>query len=1026
MKIINRPYTQQYKTLRIRIFLWVVFGFIVGSGYAQKLTLPNYKHYTMHDGLPQMQVTSLFQDSRGYLWVGTKNGIARFDGEKFTPFNAQKGFSFDYVHNIFEDSQSRIIAVCSTGIARFDGDSIQNIQSDKLRFIRAVQGRNDTIWLHGYLLENDMGVIAYFAGSEFKILKTPNDLITRHLPMFYDSKSERLLFHAENKGIFEYKNKKIRLLLDFPGSNRFTYFIETNKEPCYLDISPIKTEYDSSFSIDFYKIPKNNLSVSSLPKEPSARLTQDGWIKSFPNNFLSANWSFYYRNEIPNFLITPQGTQNIAFDNASISCTYIDRYGTLWIGTESGLYQTLPHAFTNYNPEVVPNVWSVIEHPKNKYWIASYENGLKTLQGNTLKNIPNQIQQKLYFYFSPALNTKGDLFFPTHTGILKKSGKGEKDRLIQIRENGMDPIPTCFTVYFDKKQNLILGSFRGNIGVFDDNGNYLYAINKTIENSQIYGYTYHITPDVNDNLWFGGARLYRYNWEKKELREYGKDIYPVNSYSAVTDYRGRTWFATSNGLLFHDIKTDKLLSLQHEELQGNSSFVTAIDSSFLLIGQVHGLYTLNLNEYYKSGNVQLQLYNKNNGYLGIDAGQDGAFTDSDGQIWITSSSCLSRLDPAKLQSNLVYAKIIFQSCNNRPVLYTSSDIRLAKNQQSAIVTFETVTFNRPLPVEYSYKVGENEEWSSWQTSDYVVLSNLSHGKNNLYLKSRFPGLPNVIHKTQQLIILADLAFYKQKWFLPSLFLLLLIILIGTFIGYALTRVRLEKTLQEVKLSEVTAIQSQLNPHFVFNVLTSVQNKIQNEDKIQAENYLLKMANLIRRFLHLSIRDKNTKNTIFLKKLHVNPNAHLVSLQDELIVLLEFVEFQQMMFPGYFEYELHIDPAIDIEKIGIPPLLLQPIAENAITHGLIPKSANGLLTIHLSESAKNKIEISIKDNGIGIEKSEKLHHEEVFRFPSLGNKLSEKRIKLLQELGVDILVKTQSSDEGTIVTIKINKYELSKN
>ncbi|HPT32669.1 MAG TPA: hypothetical protein PLW67_12555, partial [Prolixibacteraceae bacterium] len=146
----------------------------------------------------------------------------------------------------------------------------------------------------------------------------------------------------------------------------------------------------------------------------------------------------------------------------------------------------------------------------------------------------------------------------------------------------------------------------------------------------------------------------KYTWETGELINYtlenGK--LPAEKILTIcTDSRKCTWFGSSEGLLWYDCARDSVLKLECEELKESVNMVAAIDSSWLLVSQPAGIYLMDLQKYYTSGDIELHLFNSSNGYMGIEPGQDGAFTDSRGNIWMTSGSEVVRLDPQKLKLN---------------------------------------------------------------------------------------------------------------------------------------------------------------------------------------------------------------------------------------------------------------------------------------------------------------------------------------------------------------------------------------
>lgn len=178
---------------------------------------------------------------------------------------------------------------------------------------------------------------------------------------------------------------------------------------------------------------------------------------------------------------------------------------------------------------------------------------------------------------------------------------------------------------------------------------------------------------------------------------------------------------------------------------------------------------------------------------------------------------------------------------------------------------------------------------------------------------------------------------------------------------------------------------------------------------EAEEALLKLAHLTRRFMH------TFSEITAAKKMNLQKNT--INLENELSLLQEFIDFQQMLYPETFIYILSVANDIDVAEIKIPPMLLQPFVENAISHGLIPKKEIGRLQVDISRNADNqKTIIRIIDDGIGMEQSQQLQQHSNLRYPSRGRKLTIKRIKLLNELGFDITTYTETSSNGTTVTI----------
>lgn len=182
-----------------------------------------------------------------------------------------------------------------------------------------------------------------------------------------------------------------------------------------------------------------------------------------------------------------------------------------------------------------------------------------------------------------------------------------------------------------------------------------------------------------------------------------------------------------------------------------------------------------------------------------------------------------------------------------------------------------------------------------------------------------------------------------------------------------------------KIAELTQenLRSQMNPHFIFNILNSIHTFILNNDTKSSSNYLMKFSHLLRLTLDNSMNK-------------------LAPIRDELDALRLYLELESMRFENKLEYEIIVDEEIDPLMFKIPTLLLQPYVENSIVHGLQNKEGKGKIEIRLDYQNKG-IHCSITDNGIGRKKSEELKREKGANHKSHGSKIAETRLRLLNKI-----------------------------
>ena len=254
-------------------------------------------------------------------------------------------------------------------------------------------------------------------------------------------------------------------------------------------------------------------------------------------------------------------------------------------------------------------------------------------------------------------------------------------------------------------------------------------------------------------------------------------------------------------------------------------------------------------------------------------------------------------------------------------------------------------------------------------------------------------------------------FWKTWWFrifailLVIAFLFLCVYLFNDQMRkYERQRIELQKRIDNIELQ---ALRSQMNPHFIFNTMNSIQHYISSNDTDAASKYLTRFAKLMRAIME-------------------NSKQPSIRIKDEIEALRLYLELESMRFSNRFDFGILVDPVIDINYDEIPSMLIQPYIENAIIHGLLPNTGKGKLLIHLTKK-ENFIFCSIEDNGIGRLKSQELNKNRISQHRSMGMSITKKRLLILSQqnnmkdtLSEEItdVVDSEGKAAGTRVVIRI--------
>lgn len=304
----------------------------------------------------------------------------------------------------------------------------------------------------------------------------------------------------------------------------------------------------------------------------------------------------------------------------------------------------------------------------------------------------------------------------------------------------------------------------------------------------------------------------------------------------------------------------------------------------------------------------------------------------------------------------------------------------------------------------------------FQTRMFMIIAPLLSiftmiGMVVVYLRIEDSMSKYFVYATLLYLLLVNISFseliigpepFMERGVLPMFFVylgaILQSIIISVIIGTIIKRieqksknaeVRLALKLKEMEELKMTALQSQMNPHFLFNSLNSINNFVLKNDVEKASDYITKFSKLIRVILNSSS----------------SPTA---TLSEELAILHLYVKLEQMRIAGGFDYEVELSDDIPADQIKVPPLFLQPYIENAIWHGITKKEGYKLIKLTITRD-ENIIKFSIFDNGIGIDKAkqnEHMSHKRKF----FGARATEDRIKILYQ-GRDVKVETNDISDG---------------
>lgn len=348
--------------------------------------------------------------------------------------------------------------------------------------------------------------------------------------------------------------------------------------------------------------------------------------------------------------------------------------------------------------------------------------------------------------------------------------------------------------------------------------------------------------------------------------------------------------------------------------------------------------------------------------------------------------------------------------NHINLLSSNQTLTLDYDQNYFSFDFVALDFSNPAKNLYAYKLEHfDDEWIYTTSKNRIArYTNVDPGNYTFCVKAaNSDGIWNETGIRIPLIIKPP--FWKTTWFiiLEILFLALTIIFI---IKYREKKI-IEKN--QFQLLEQKLLRSQMNPHFIFNSLSSIQSFIFENNPIEAGSYLSRFAELIRSILY-------------------NSREEFITIEKEIKTLQNYLDLQQLRYNKKFDYILDVDPLIQPDVIQIPPMLAQPFIENAIEHGIMHLEEQGFISVSFTLMAeKDSVLLLIEDNGIGIKASKKIKSEKPKTHTSLATVIANERIDIFNKgqkkkqfiMEIDDIKDTDGKVKGTKVKFLIPYREL---
>jgi ligand-binding sensor domain-containing protein len=1010
-----------------RNYLLLVFILFAGFAFGQAPFRLTFHHLTREEGLSNNNIFCIHRDSRGFLWLGTTNGLNRFDGTGcivYKPDNS--AITGVDIKNIVEDRQGNLWIGSESGLSRYDRktDKFENIpspnQDKNPSFFPYCIDNNGILWV---TIDGNKSKGLYIYDPSTKKFTFLTSEIAANLPRHQndDFKEVKYIFCGTSNDIginkIYFKNNKV---------TKIESFLDGRKN------EPARTH------IGEYTLPEGDSIVwVTGVKEGLIKLnTQNNTLKIFDNFdgkrigsplshmtrfghylFIGSNNGLFVFDKISEKFV--QELSHLPGDPAGLTANwneipYVDRNNNLFLSQLGfGL------DFTNLN------------HRNFEQWLKPAESFAYGLADNHVSHLIRRESQtwatlqsagtivldqngkivRHFDGFSVLLTDSQNRVWLTNGNEMAVVNKKEKFEIrISMKQLGLPNDVNQYMVETGPGQYLI-------------SGNGLYMITgtgKKLEAKQVASFknegvvgVHPLFYDARDGHLYLSANWWSalYVLQKKgdEWIILKKPDIPLRVYWIAPAGNGNVWLCTGSGLALMNAKTfEYRLFTEKDGLPDN--VVTN------LIPEANGNYWLVTNRgisYYNKSKNEYRNFTSRDGANSKEYDWYGNFRLPDGRVVFGGTDGINVIDPHANQSYAVKPGVQITNfyANEQPVhegvyIGERSAVELNPDQTSFGFDLAGIEFGFPQKIVIQYKLeGIDKQWITARNPSSARYANIPAG--NYQFKTRaLDETGKLSSDIRQLAVTVRAPFYKTNWFRAGLVL----ILFG--LGYTFFRLRLDQVKAETRYkeevkhiraqAEINALRSQMNPHFIFNCMNTIDSYIILNKTNEASEFLQKFSKLVRKILEYSRQE-------------------YISVAEDLEALELYIQLEQERSKNAFTYEITIETSFHETEFLIPSMLFQPFVENAILHGLRhKKDDSGELFIHV-KILGNQLICNITDNGIGRAEAGRINFFRKHQSKSVGLKLTDERIRKINEIypGLAYLRITDidmESDSGTIIEI----------
>ena len=1017
------------KKINIILILVCIFSCLkISTSYANIRESFNFKNITIEDGLSQSTVETIYQDSKGYIWIGTNDGLDRYNGYEFKHYKHDKydknSIANNYIVDIIEDKNGYIWVSTIGGLSRInpDKDEIKNYYSKE----DSGNLSNSNLWQILCTKDNRLiastidGLNVYDKNKDkfTRILYKEGELPSQYIYSLEEDINGHIWVGTDN-GLVEL-DKDLNIVKSYQDaiedSDVYNVYDDSkgNIWVCTLDNGLFKINLDDN-SVENYK---NNNSKISIPSNNVRDIISDSEGKLWIATDKGLCTFDYEREEFITY--NKKSYQSNSLIDDEIFCLLKDSSGLIWIGTYSGISRFNPNSnFTHFKLDPYEDnsisgnvIHGIYEDDDKTLWIGTNKSGVNIINGESIKHLNKENSNIVSDLIEDITGLKNYIFIGTNEGlsVLVKNDKTAKNYTITnyTTKDGL-PSNKIRSLFIDSKGYLWIGTNKG-LAILDINNNKIIDITYILDEMGVSDkFIRAVYEDSKGNYYIGcflEGGLIKINPNTKEYKIY-KNI--ENDDSSISnnsiryineDLYGNILVGTSHGINILNLSTDKFNHYTEKDgLINNTIYGILVDkNNGIWMSTNAGISKLSTED------ATFKNFTITDGLQSNEFNGRACFKSKDGNMYFGGINGFNVFNSQDIELSTFEPKVIFDNfeingTNNKDI----SNIKFKSNENNIKINFFTNDYKNTKTTQYYYKLeGLENEWNM-TNSNSLVFANLGSGDYTLKIKTITQH--GVMSDESSVHFTINPPIWRSNYAI-CIYLILIIISILRYMHKVNTldrlvnertnKLRKEMEKNEQLFKKVLSLEQNKNNYFVnlshelrtpLNVLSSINQLIKEFTK--KDNFITpeKLS------YYMGIMDRNCSRLLglinnLIDHTKIENNSYIINKKDEDIVYL--VEETVLDMKDYIEekgLELIFDTDVEEKVIRCDKVDIERCIINLVGNAVKFTPEGGLIEV-LLQDLDDKVKIIVKDNGIGIsEENQKIIFD---RFNQVVDESSEQK------------------------------------